>query len=361
MLAGRRLWRRLHAVARGGVGAVGLPAAAARPVEAAARKAVRQVLLVYPAGRIAVRIAVVAVVFRSRAVPVAQMVGHGARGPVAHLGQRGVDACLGGVALGRERQVDGRLRQVDAAFGIADDLGRLEGGRSHQKRVGIGVADILRCGDEHAPRDELGVLSPVDHAGEPIERRIRIAAAHGLDERGDDVVVHVLVLVVRQAAMRRGGAHLVLGQQGGRVRRTGLHHAGSQLQRGERAASVASRHEDDRVARLVVERVTAPQAPLVGERTVDECGQVLVGQSMELDHARARYERRVHFEERVFRGGAHQHQDAVFHGMKERVLLAAVEPVDLVHEQDGAQAAHGQALLGCVDFTPQVGHRAAHG
>ena len=96
------------------------------------------------------------------------MVGHVARRPVAHLVQRGIDARLRRVALGRERQVDGSLRQVDAALGIADDLGRLERGFSDEQRLRIGVADVLRRGNEHAARDELRVFSPIDHAGEPV-------------------------------------------------------------------------------------------------------------------------------------------------------------------------------------------------
>ena len=70
-------------------------------------------------------------------MPIAQVVGNGAGGSVAHLGQRGVDAGFRRVALGRKRQVDGSLCQVDAAFGIADDLGRFEGGFGHEQRLPI--------------------------------------------------------------------------------------------------------------------------------------------------------------------------------------------------------------------------------
>ena len=52
---------------------------------------------------------------------------------------------------------------------------------------------------------------------------------------------------------------------------------------------------------------------------------------------------------------------AVFHRMQQRVLLAAVEAVDLVDEQDGAQAPHDETLLRRVDFPAQVGHRAPDG
>src|SRR5699024_8508792 len=111
--------RGLRAVAGGGVGAVGLPAALAWTVEAAALQALGQVALLHPAAGITMGVLVLPVVLRAGTVAVAQMVGHLARGAVAHLGQRRVDAGLRRVALGGERQVDSRLRQVDAALGIA--------------------------------------------------------------------------------------------------------------------------------------------------------------------------------------------------------------------------------------------------
>ena len=54
---------------------------------------------------------------------------------------------------------------------------------------------------------------------------------------------------------------------------------------------------------------------------------------LEHQHARAREQRRVQLERRVFGGGADQHDGAVLHHRQERVLLRAVEAVDLVDEQ----------------------------
>ena len=57
---------------------------------------------------------------------VAQMRGHLTHAACTHIGKRGVDSCLTGVGLRRQRKVDGCLRQVDATLRIADHLGRFE-------------------------------------------------------------------------------------------------------------------------------------------------------------------------------------------------------------------------------------------
>ena len=82
---------------------------------------------------------------------------------------------------------------------------------------------------------------------------------------------------------------------------------------------------------------------------------------MKLDYAGAADERGVHLEERVLRGSSHQHEHAVFDRMEQRVLLTAVEAVDLVDEQDGSKALHRQALFRGADLAAQVGHGAADG
>ncbi len=161
--------------------------------------------------------------------------------------------------------------------------------------------------------------------------------------------------------MGRGGPHHGLGDGhrllGGARRR----HAGGQLKRGERSAPVTPGQSDDGVASSFFERVAARQSPLIGYGAPHETGNLLVGQGMQLHHPRARNEGRVHFEERVLGRGAHEHHEPIFHRMQQCVLLAAIEPVDLVDEQDGPQAARDEAPLGLGDLATQVGHGAPDG
>ncbi len=60
---------------------------------------------------------------------------------------------LSGEALqGHEKNFDPIvLRQIDAAFGQADDLDRAEGGLGHEQRLRIRVADVFARQDIDAP------------------------------------------------------------------------------------------------------------------------------------------------------------------------------------------------------------------
>ena len=108
----------------------------------------------------------------------------------------------------------------------------LNAAAAHEKRLRVGVADVFRRCDHHAPRDELRVLAAVDHPREPVERRVGGSASpHRFDERGDHVIVHVLVLVVGQRAVRHGGAHVVFGYLRGRVGRSLVDHRRGELER----------------------------------------------------------------------------------------------------------------------------------
>ena len=81
----------------------------------------------------------------------------------------------------------------------------------HQKRLRVGVANVLGSLDHNAASDELGVLTRIDHARKPIDRGIGVATTHGLNKRADDVVVHVTVFVIRKTTARVGNLHVIHG------------------------------------------------------------------------------------------------------------------------------------------------------
>ena len=68
------------------------------------------------------RVFVRAVMLGAGAVPVAKIVGDIALGPVSHFRQGSIDTRLARVAFRRKSYIGSRLRQIDAAFGIPDDL-----------------------------------------------------------------------------------------------------------------------------------------------------------------------------------------------------------------------------------------------
>ena len=190
-------------------------------IERAALKTLGQVALLDPTRGIVVRIEVGTVLVRARAAPVAQVAGHLSARTLANLLQGGVNPRLRSVRLWRQGHVLDSLRKVDPTLGKTNDLGRLERGLGDEKRLRVRVANVLRGEDEDAARDELDVLARVDHARQPVERSVGIASAHGLDEGGDDVVVHVARLVVGQAAARICLQNVVARDAHGILRRGG--------------------------------------------------------------------------------------------------------------------------------------------
>ena len=197
------------------------------------------------------------------------------------------------------------MRQVDAALRVPDDLGSLECCLGHQQRLRIGVANVFRRVDEHAPRNVFRVFPAVDHAGKPVQRRIGIGTAHGFDKRGYDVVMHILVLIVRQSAMRRGAFHLGFRDNRRLLTRTRLLHARRKFKRGKRRTPVPARQKHDGAARRRLKRVAAVKPTRVGHSAVDQTRDIAVGKPVQLHHARTADKRRVHFEKRVFCSSAH--------------------------------------------------------
>ena len=101
--------------------------------------------------------------------------------------------------------------KVNATFRIANNFSRFKRGMRHQKRLRVGVANILRSVNHNTASDKLRILPGIDHAREPIDRGIGVATAHGLDERTDDVVVHVAVFVIRKSTTRIGNLYVIHG------------------------------------------------------------------------------------------------------------------------------------------------------
>ena len=107
---------------------------------------------------------------------------------------------------------------------------------------GIGHPDVLAGEDDHPPGDEAGVLAGLQHPRQVVDGGLRIAAAHALDERADDVVVVVASVAQRAGAERRLDVLDV-----DRARRR--ERAGD-LERGEHLPTVAAGTIDEQVDRL---------------------------------------------------------------------------------------------------------------
>ena len=197
---------------------------------------------------------------------VAEVQRHGQGAVLLHVGQGAVVGGERGVTLGREREIERRFREGQEALRHADEMDGVLRGDRDGERARVRQSDIFRRQDDEAPRHEERVLAGLQHAGEPVERRVRIRAAQRLDERGNGVVVRVAGLVMGQAPL-----HDLL-DECGRDRLLPARREDRGFEGAQGAARVAAGLNDDGVQRVRFNgRATPAQSPLaVVERALDE-------------------------------------------------------------------------------------------
>ena len=268
-----------------------------------------------------------------------------------HVGQGAVVGGERGVTLGREREIERRFREGQEALRHADEMDGVLRGDRDGERARVRQSDIFRRQDDEAPRHEERVLAGLQHAGEPVERRVRIRAAQRLDERGNGVVVRVAGLVMGQAPL-----HDLL-DECGRDRLLPARREDRGFEGAQGAARVAAGLHDDGVQRVRFNgRATPAQSPLaVVERALDESAKQVRRQRLERVDAGPREQRADHFEGRILGRRADQGDGAVFHVRQDHVLLRLVEAVDLVDEEDGPLPLPFPADAGVRDELAQLG------
>ena len=112
---------------------------------------------------------------------------------------------LAGLADGQRRGVRLR-RRGDVRHGLRQRRAGTPAGRRTRVACSAAAATTSACGsalptssrraDHDAPGDEARVLAGFQHPRQPVDRRVRIAAAHALDEGAGHVVMRVAGRVV---------------------------------------------------------------------------------------------------------------------------------------------------------------------
>src|SRR5574341_100173 len=279
---------------------------------------------------------------------------HGRIGSLLDGGHRLEDRA-DAVGLGRSGEVQRRQRQVIETFGQPDPLEGFGAGRRDDDAVRLGQPDILPGQDQQAAHDETRVFPGHDHLRQPEQRRVRVGAAHRLDEGADRVVVLVEALIV----MHRPLLDALLGDLQRDVHRAfpiGGRGQDGQFERVEGAAGVAVGDQDQVGQRVVVNLnlAEAEAALVVGHRPIQDQADVLVGQRVQLEDARATEQRPDDLEQRVLGGRADQDDQPILDVRQQRVLLGLVPAVNLVHEQHGALAIQVALLAGLLDHLAQL-------
>ena len=201
------------------------------------------------------------------------------------------------------------MRDRQIAFRAAQEIVGVLGGVGDHQRLRIGQPDVLDRHAHHAARDVERRLAGIQHAAKIIQRGVGIGAAYRLVQCADQIVVAVLRLVVD----RRAPLHDLL-QLGGVKNFAFAGGTPDFLGKRQRGAAVAVGHADERGACVVVERQLAALDLLGARKQFLDRFRI---EGFEHQHTRAREQRRVELERRVFGGGADQHDGAVLHHRQE--------------------------------------------
>ena len=128
----------------------------------------------------------------------------------------------------------------------------------------------------------------------------------------------------------------------------------------QRLSGIAAGEVEQRRAALGRQRrATGQPAFGIGQRAVDDRAERIGIKRLEAIHPHARQERRVDLVVRVLGRGADEGDRPVLDVRQQRVLLALVEPMQLVDEGDGATACLAQRLR-LRDQRANVGHARGH-
>ena len=290
-----------------------------------------------------------------------QMIRHGQSLALAHVSQGFIDSHVCGVALRRRRHVDRRVSQRDPRLGHAHHLRGARGIHRHAEGIRIRQAHILAGADDDAPGDEADILSGIQHEGQPIERRIGVAAAHRLDEGRNRIVVPVARAIVANGLF----LDALLGH-----RQRHVHHAGLGGRRRERGhferrqglAHVAVRLEGEVSQRLFIDlQAHGPQpALLIGDGAAQQGRHGFVGHGLEGENLRAREHGRVDGEVGVLRRRADEAHRALLEMRQQHVLLRLVEAVQLVDKEDGALPVQAHSRARLRNLLADLAHVALH-
>ena len=239
--------------------------------------------------------------------------------------RRGVERRVDCDGLRRGCEVDDRLGDGEFSLGGSEALIHVPCRQSLVDGLRVGDGDIL-IGEPHQTSGDVeGVLSAVEHSCQPVQCGVGVGAAHGLMQRGDEVVMPLLPLVIDRCSL----LNEIDQPRGVQCPGDGL----ELFDEVEQIPAIAVCHRHHRLPGLVVYRQRPPYGFF---RTFDECGQSPLVEAFEDEHLTARQQRRIEFEARILRRRADEHDRSVLHVGQEGVLLSTVEAVDLINEQHRA-------------------------
>ncbi len=271
----------------------------------------------------------------------------------AHVVAGRVECGVGRIGFRRGGEIDGQLGECEFAFGAAQSIEGFPRIDRHLQGARIGEADVLHGHARQAARKIARVGAAIEHPRQPVQRRIRIRAAHAFVQRRDLVVELFAALVEAARAVgqylfeRRFGNRAALARQ-----------VGGDLEEGQATTHVAVGSGGDQVHEVVADlQFAVTEAALFEQCTPEGDRDVVRGYGFHHVHAASRQQRGIQLEGRILGGGADENDRAALDVRQERILLHLVEAMHLVNEQHGT-ASGGEALGGLGQHFPYLGETA---
>ena len=246
------------------------------------------------------------------------------------------------------------LRHPQEVTGLVDGHRKGQGVRIRHSHVLAGEADESSC-------DIQRILAPIQHPVHPVDRRVRIAVAHGFVEGGNQVVVFLPVLVIQQRpAVHALGQDLLVHAQHRALVHPAVQHR--HLQRIQRRSGVSVGEPGNRPQILLPDgKLHISIALGAFQGMMKKLQKIVLLQSFQDEDLAPGQKSGIDLKGRILRSRPHQNDASLFHKGQEGVLLGLVEPVNLVRKEQGPNP-HPPVLLRLVHdllhFLDAACHRA---
>ena len=246
------------------------------------------------------------------------MQGHGLGRCIACSPHRRTESAVQAVRLGGSRQVDTGFGQREVAFRRPEEVKRIPGGYGDLQGSGIGQADVFHRHAHQAACEVHRILAAVQHSGQPVQRTIRIRAAYGLVQRGDQVVVLLTGLVVPRKPALQCGFNVMQ-----EYRSSVPHQVSRRLEGIQRPAGIPVGGIRQPVERFVFDlQVTLSETPLtIRQRAPRQVRHRLPPKGLQHEYPGPAEQRPDDFKAGVFGGSPYESDGSGLHVGEERILL----------------------------------------
>ncbi len=206
---------------------------------------------------------------------------------------------------------------------------------------------------KRAAADVQGVAAAVDHPAEPVERRVRVGAAHRLVQCRDLVVEVVPALVEPAQTLARDLLEDIAGDPPVALALREIR-GDFEQQQGTPRIAVGRAGETIAIVFVHCDSAAGKATFFILQRAIDHAADVIRRQGLEDVRAHAREQCVIQFERWILGGRADEEDRPVLDVRQEGILLRLVETVHLIDEEHRRTAIVLSYLAGAVYGCPDI-------